>query len=104
MCGITGFNWEDRNLIKRMNQILEHRGPDGSGFFTDKGITLGHTRLAIIDLSQRGKQPMSNEDGSIWITYNGEIYNYKEIRNKLEKNHQFKSDTDTEFIIHAYEE
>ena len=104
MCGISGFNWEDKVLIKQMNQVLEHRGPDGEGIYTNKNISLGHRRLSIIDLSERGKQPMCNEEGTVWITFNGEIYNYNEIRKKLVAKHQFKSDTDTEVIIHAYEE
>ena len=62
MCGITGFNWEDRNLIRKMTQVIAHRGPDGEGYFTDQGISLGHRRLSIIDLSEKGKQPMFNED------------------------------------------
>ncbi len=104
MCAICGFNWEDKNLIKSMSSVMTHRGPDASGFFVDK-ISLGHRRLSIIDLSSRGKQPMSNEEGDIWISYNGEIYNFKEIRDWLESlGHKFKSDTDTEVVIHAYEE
>lgn len=106
MCGISGYYGElDPGLIKSMTKVLTHRGPDSYGYFNDKNIALGHRRLSIIDLSENGKQPMSNEDNSIFITYNGEIYNFQEIREELEKKgHKFKSNTDTEVIIHAYEE
>jgi asparagine synthase (glutamine-hydrolysing) len=88
-----------------MTDILRHRGPDGQGVYIQDSVGLGHRRLAIIDLSEAGKQPMSNEDGSIWVTYNGEIYNFQEIRHTLiEKGHIFQSNTDTEVIVHAYEE
>ncbi len=103
MCGIAGFNFEDRELVRKMIREIEHRGPDGSGYYTDENVSLGHVRLSIIDLSKKGRQPMSNEDQDIWITYNGEIYNYIELRDELEK-HEFRSNTDTEVIIHAYEE
>ncbi len=105
MCGICGFNWENKELIKHMSNLLKHRGPDDCDSYIDKDISLGHRRLSIIDLSAAGKQPMSNEDGTIWLIYNGEIYNFKQLRRKLEeKRHIFKSDTDTEVIIHGYEE
>jgi asparagine synthase (glutamine-hydrolysing) len=105
MCGINGFSWEDKNLIKQMNKIISYRGPDDKGTYTDKHVSLGHNRLSIIDLSKAGKQPMTNEDGSIFIVFNGEIYNFKEIKQKLiKKGHKFNSNTDTEVIIHAYEE
>ena len=105
MCGINGFSWQDNSLVMKMNQITKHRGPDDQGVFCNKTISLGHTRLSIIDLSDRGHQPMSNEDQTIWIIYNGEIYNFQKIRsNLIEKGHKFKSDTDTEVVIHAYEE
>ena len=92
-----------------MGDTLRHRGPDGEGEEIQQavewGLGLGHTRLSIIDLSPAGKQPMCNEDGTIWITYNGEIYNFRELRTELEKNgHHFKSNSDTEVIIHLYEE
>jgi len=104
MCGINGFSWEDRSLIKKMNAALEHRGPDGEGTFVDK-VSLGHRRLKIIDLSDKAKQPMANEDATVWIVFNGEIYNYRALRETLEaKGHKFRSDSDTEVIIHAYEE
>jgi len=105
MCGIVGFNWTDEELLRRMCSVIAHRGPDGEGFYFDNKISLGHRRLSIIDLSERGKQPMCNEDGTIWITFNGEIYNFQELRKELEKKgHKFKSNTDTEIIIHSYEE
>ncbi len=106
MCGITGFyGLEDKELLKTMTRLLEHRGPDQSGHHADKTASLGHRRLSIIDLSEKGKQPMSNEDGTVWVTYNGEIYNYKELRTMLEEQgHHFASNTDTEVIVHAYEE
>jgi len=110
MCGITGYlNYKEPypnpEIIKRMTDILRHRGPDGEGFHISGPIALGHRRLSIIDLSPAGKQPMCNEDGTIWITYNGEIYNFEDIRSILEtKGHQFRSKTDSEVVVHAYEE
>jgi asparagine synthase (glutamine-hydrolysing) len=105
MCGICGFNWEDKALVRDCARTIEHRGPDGEGFYTDKHLSLGHRRLSIIDLSERARQPMSNEDGTVWIIFNGEIYNYKELRQGLEKSgHTFASDSDTEVIIHSYEQ
>ena len=105
MCGIVGFNWDDKNLVKSMSNLITHRGPDDSGFYTDKYISLGNRRLSIIDLSKKGKQPISNEDNTLSIVFNGEIYNFEELRNTLQKSgHKFKSDTDTEVIIHSYEE
>jgi asparagine synthase (glutamine-hydrolysing) len=88
-----------------MNRALKHRGPDDQSTYIDDEISLGHRRLAIIDLSPAGRQPKSNEDESIWIVFNGEIYNFQDIRIDLEKRgHRFSSNTDTEVIIHAYEE
>lgn len=105
MCGICGFNWNEKDLIKKMNDVIKHRGPDQSESYLDDNISLGHMRLSIIDLSEKGKQPMGNEDGSIQIVFNGEIYNYLEIKKTLlKKNHRFISNTDTEVIIHLYEE
>lgn len=105
MCGIAGFTWDDKNLIKRMLQNLTHRGPDAEGFYLDNNISLGHRRLSIIDLSENGKQPLCNENKDVWVTFNGEIYNYKTLRVILEsKGHKFSSDTDTEVLVHAYEE
>lgn len=105
MCGISGFSWGNRNLIEMMNEVNRYRGPDDRGFFLDKLVTLGHTRLSILDLSQNGHQPMCNEDKTIWITYNGEVYNFWEIRNELEKKgYSFRSNSDTEVVLKAYEE
>jgi asparagine synthase (glutamine-hydrolysing) len=105
MCGIVGFNWEDKRLLKSMMASVSHRGPDQSGFYTDKNISLGHQRLSIIDLSAFGKQPIFNEDQSIAIVFNGEIYNHQDIRHELEElGHKFYTNTDTEAIVHAYEE
>ncbi len=104
MCGITGFTWEDKELIRAVTNCIAHRGPDAEGYYIDKGISLGHRRLSIIDLSPKGKQPMFNEDNTIILTFNGEIYNFKELKSELVKNgHIFKSNSDTEVIIHGYE-
>jgi len=92
------------DLIRRMTDLILHRGPDGGGEYLSGPIGLGHRRLSIIDLDT-GDQPMSNEDGTIWIVYNGEVYNFPELRANLEtRGHKFKSSTDTEVIIHLYEE
>jgi asparagine synthase (glutamine-hydrolysing) len=110
MCGIAGILNTDGSpvqaeLVKRMAHAIAHRGPDDEGLYLDQCIGLGHRRLSIIDLSPAGAQPMCNEDGTIWITYNGEIYNFMDIRRELEqKGHQFRSATDTEVVVHAYEE
>ncbi len=105
MCGICGFTWNDKGLLSRMTGKLAHRGPDSDGMFEDDGISLGHRRLAIIDLSEKGRQPMQNKEGTVWLTFNGEIYNFKRLREELErKGHRFASDSDTETIIYAYEE
>jgi asparagine synthase (glutamine-hydrolysing) len=105
MCGICGFyGFEDKNLIKRMCRILKHRGPDDEGYFFDKNVNLGVRRLSIIDV-RGGHQPIHNEDESIWIVFNGEIYNYLELREYLEKRrHKFYTKSDTEVIVHCYEE
>ena len=105
MCGIVGFNWRDERLIESATEVLAHRGPDAGGVYVDNYVSLGHRRLSIIDLSEHGQQPMSNEDGTVWVTYNGEIYNFRELREALAaKGHCFRSRTDTEVIVHAYEE
>lgn len=109
VCGIAGFLDVSRqtsiDILNRMTAALVHRGPDDRGTqLFEEGIGLGHRRLSIIDLSELGHQPMSNHDGTIWITYNGEIYNYKELADTLKKKGvQFKSSTDTEVLIHLYE-
>ncbi len=105
MCGICGFNWEDKKTLKEMTDTIVHRGPNQYDYYTDSLVSLGHRRLSIIDLSEKGKQPLCNEKGDVWIVFGGEIYNFKEIKKDLEsKGHVFKSDTDTEVIVHGYEE
>ncbi len=105
MCGIVGFSWRDEKLVKRMADTIRHRGPDQEGLYCDEGVSLGHRRLSIIDLSDHGRQPMANEDGSLRLVFNGEIYNFKELRDDLiRRGHTFASRTDTEVILHAYEE
>jgi asparagine synthase (glutamine-hydrolysing) len=105
MCGICGFNWRDPELAKRMTDVIAHRGPDQAGIWCDEHVSLGHRRLSIIDLSEAGRQPMPNEDDGVQVVFNGEIYNFAEIRQELEaKGHVFKSHSDTEVIIHGYEE
>jgi len=106
MCGICGFivpDPIDGDAIRRMTDALSHRGPDGEGVIVRENVHLGHRRLSVIDL-EGGSQPMSNEDGSLWITFNGEIYNHEAIRKGLEKRHRFSSRSDTEVILHLYEE
>jgi asparagine synthase (glutamine-hydrolysing) len=110
MCGIAGklildpAGRVERSEIGAMLHTISHRGPDGEGIYLDGSVGLGHRRLSIIDLST-GDQPMSNEDDSIWLVFNGEIYNFQELRQQLlAKGHVFKSNSDTEVIIHAYEE
>jgi asparagine synthase (glutamine-hydrolysing) len=111
MCGICGKVYFDQThpvsqqALRQMSDTLSHRGPDGEGFWVDGNVGLAHRRLAIIDLRSVADQPMSNEDGSIWITFNGEIYNFQELRTDLESHgHIFRTNSDTEVIIHAYEE
>lgn len=105
MCGICGFNFEDKKLLRSMTDEIRHRGPNASGHFIDKGVSLGSRRLSIIDLSKAGNQPIFNEDKSIALVYNGEIFNFKEVRQELtKKGHSFSSNTDSEVIVHAYEE
>ncbi len=108
MCGIVGFtnkiNNSNKVIVDMMNKI-RHRGPDAEGSYVDENIALGHRRLSIIDVSSTGDQPIFNEDGSMVIVFNGEIYNYREIREKLiAAGHIFKTNTDTEVLIHGYEE
>jgi len=110
MCGIAGkFNFDpanpvDRERLSAMTSVIAHRGPDADGFYVADGIGLGHRRLSIIDLST-GDQPLANEDGTIWIVFNGEVYNFAEIRAELEAHgHWFRTHSDTEVIVHAYEQ
>ncbi len=108
MCGIVGFTNSIDNsneVIKKMMDRIRHRGPDAEGKYVDGDIALGHRRLSIIDISSQGDQPIFNEDGSLVIVFNGEIYNYMEIREKLvQAGHGFSTNTDTEVLIHGYEE
>src|SRR5437868_15253449 len=110
MCGICGvFEPEaqtviDRAVVKKMADTLNHRGPDAEGIYCGRGIGLGHRRLSIIDLAG-GAQPLANEDETIWVAFNGEIYNFKDLnRQYLGSGHQFKTRSDTETIVHLYEE
>lgn len=105
MCGICGFTGSNLELVKKMTDVITHRGPDQDGVWTDGAVTLGHRRLSIIDLTEAGRQPMQNEDGTITVVFNGEIYNFEEIREELiQKGHVFKGRCDTEVIVHGYEE
>ncbi len=111
MCGISGLvNWGNRETLARMSAVQRHRGPNDGGLWDHRSpdssyIGLGSRRLSILDLSSSGHMPMCNEDGNLWITYNGEIYNARTLRRELEaKGHGFKSFADTEVIIHLYEE
>jgi len=111
MCGIAGQLFHDPSrpvdpaVIRRMTDTLRHRGPDDEGVWSDGPVGLGSRRLAVIDLSPRGHMPMTNEDGSLRIVFNGEIYNFQELRDELQaKGHVFRSDSDTEAILHLYEE
>ncbi len=111
MCGIGGKLYFDparpveREILERMNAALEHRGPDDAGIYCQGPIGLAHRRLSIIDLSPAGHQPMANEDGTVWIVFNGEIYNFQELRSRLAgQGHRFRSQTDTEVLLHLYEE
>ena len=111
MCGIVGklsfdgLEPVDPTLIQQMMDVIAHRGPDGEGKYVSGSVGLGHRRLSIIDLSSTGAQPMCNEDESIWIVFNGEIYNFPELRERLiKRGHSFRSTTDTEVIVHLYEE
>lgn len=112
MCGIAGIAYSTPTrqkraigAVKRMMDIQTHRGPDDSGLYSDDYVVLGHRRLAVIDLSSLGRQPISNENGTVWVVYNGEIYNYRELREDLVKcGHVFKSRSDSEVLVHGFEE
>ncbi len=110
MCGIAGLvNWADRETLVHMTDIQTHRGPDDAGFWEQylpdgTYLGLGARRLAIIDRSPAGRMPMPNEDRTLWITYNGEVYNFPELRQELQaKGHIFRSQTDSEVALHLYE-
>ena len=110
MCGIAGVVALDGNrapegVVERMTAVLHHRGPDDFGHRQEGACVLGHRRLKIIDLSAKARQPLSNEDDTVWLTYNGEVYNFVQLRAELEeKGHSFRSQTDSEVIVHLYEE
>ncbi|MGA0368014.1 MAG: asparagine synthase (glutamine-hydrolyzing) [Kiritimatiellia bacterium] len=105
MCGICGFTWRNEELVTNMTRVLAHRGPDQDGVYTDDHISLGHRRLSIIDLTDLGRQPIFNEDGTVAVVFNGEIYNFQEVRKDLEsKGHVFRGHSDSETIVHAFEE
>jgi len=104
MCGISGFSWKDEDLIQMMNHVNRFRGPDAEGIYCDDYVSLGHRRLAIIDLDHRADQPMKDKSGNYVITYNGEIFNFREVRAELIKQgYSFNTDSDTEVIIAAYD-
>ena len=107
ICGIVNFNATeavDPHLVERMTSAQTHRGPDDCGYFVENNVGLGHRRLSIIDLSG-GKQPMFNEDGSVVVVFNGEIYNFADLTGDLiSRGHRFTTRSDTETIVHAYEE
>lgn len=105
MCGICGaIGASDKSILCQMNEILQHRGPDDRGYYIDSNVMLGQCRLSIIDL-KTGRQPIYNEDRSVVLVYNGEIYNFRELRKELEtKGHSFATNSDTEAVVHAYEE
>ena len=105
MCGICGvFGHPDPDATRRMVQAMHHRGPDDSGVYSDSSISFGMARLAVIDLKPTGHQPMSNHAQTIWIVYNGEVYNFTEQREHLEKmGESFVSTSDTEVILRLYE-
>lgn len=111
MCGIFGIKYTDRSrvvperLVKEATDLMKHRGPDDAGYWVQGALGLGHRRLSIIDLSPLGHQPMFNEDGEVSLVFNGEIYNYRELYQPLcDLGHRFRSKSDTEVIIHAYEQ
>src|SRR4030042_4027869 len=101
MCGIAGFNWNSQALIEKMLGTLRHRGPDDEGFLADSNASIGNTRLAVMDPSDKGHQPMEFEN--LAIVYNGEIYGFKQLREELETGgYKFVSDTDTEVVLCSY--
>ncbi len=103
MCGINGFNFENEALVQKMNERTSHRGPDGVGSYVGSGVSLGHNRLAIIDTSSRGAQPMWNADRTVAIIFNGEIYNFQDLKSEIRDQFAWASETDTEVVLHGYE-
>src|SRR5215472_12648680 len=110
MCGIAGFisttglDSDAQARALRMREVIAHRGPDEAGLHLDARAALAHRRLSIVDL-KTGQQPLSNEDGTVWVIFNGEIYNHADIRSVLEsRGHRYRTHSDTETIVHAYEE
>ena len=110
MCGIAGsvaaggLHPNESERVARMRDVMSHRGPDDAGLYVDGHAALGHRRLSIVDLAA-GHQPLSNEDDSAWIVFNGEIYNHQDVRKRLEsEGHRYKTRSDTETILHAYEQ
>ena len=105
MCGIWGITWTDKDLIKLMGNACKHRGPEQEGFYLDNDVSLCCERLRVMDLRDIGGQPIHNENETVWAIQNGEIYNFKKLKNELEqKSHKFYSNTDTEVLVHLYEE
>ncbi len=104
MCGINGFNFNDQAWIDAMNALTHHRGPDRTASCLKPGISFGHNRLATLDLSERGNQPMWDDRGEVMIIFNGEVYNWQELRRDLEKKYTFRSNSDTEVVLYAYKE
>src|SRR2546425_121240 len=112
MCGIVGaFHYRDDGasaspeLVERQATLMTHRGPDDGGLYWDGGVALGHRRLSIVDPSPGGHQPMSNEEGTVWLTFNGELYGWRGIRRDLiARGHRFRGGSDAEIVLHLYEE
>src|SRR6478672_3101479 len=110
MCGFAGKLAPsahapiDQGLLQRMAHVLAHRGPDGEGLYIGEGVGFAHRRLSIVDIAT-GQQPLANEDGTVWVAFNGEIYNFASLRAILEgRGHRFRTHSDTEVIVHSYEE
>ena len=108
MCGFVGFTNKINDasiVLGKMMDRIKHRGPDSDGKYVDEQIAMGFRRLSIIDLSDQGSQPIFNEDKSLVLTFNGEIYNYKDLREELvASGHKFYTQTDSEVLIHGYEQ
>lgn len=104
MCGIIGMNGRDEKALREAGACFAYRGPDASAFFSDDFVTLGHHRLAIVDLDPRSTQPFSDTEKKVWIVFNGEIFNFKEVRNELSGKYPFRTTSDTEVLVYAYRE